>query len=104
LRDAELGGETKHSGDDDDDGLHPRHWSHARVVRWLEKLSCGKIAAIVPRDAFYNHLDGRAMSNMDMDQIFDAFTDLNVVTAYVIALVHWRGMLRENGEYRCTVR
>ena len=103
MRDAESGGETKHSGHDDDDGLHPRHWSHARVVRWLEKLSGGNIAAKVPHDAFYNRLDGCAMSNMDMDQVFDAFTDWNVATAYVHVLICWQGMLREvddNGEYQ----
>ena len=75
LRDAESGGETKHRGHYDDDGIDPCRWSHARVVRWLEKLSSGEIAAALPRDAFYNRLDGRTMTSMGIQHIFEAFTD-----------------------------
>jgi len=113
LRDAESGGETKRSGHGDDDVLHPHHWSHARVVRWLEKLSSGKTAAVLPRDAFYNRLDGRTMTSMDVKHIFEAyaFTETDVVSAYLHAMDKWQRECRlhyahseDRGEHRCTVR
>ena len=111
MRGAESGGETKRSGHGDDDDLHPRHWSHARVVRWLEKLSSGKTAAVLPRDAFYNRLDGRTMTSMGIKHIFEAFTDRDVVSAYLFAMDQWQLEYRlrklhslDSGEHRCTVR
>ena len=111
LRDAESGGETKHRGHYDDDGIDPCRWSHARVVRWLEKLSSGEIAAALPRDAFYNRLDGRTMTSMGIKHIFEAFTDRDVVSAYLFAMDQWQLEYRlrklhslDGGEHRCTVR
>ena len=83
------------------------------MVRWLEKLSSGKTAAVLPRDAFYNRLDGRTMTSMDVQHIFEAyaFTETDVVSAYLHAMDKWQRECRlhyahseDRGEHRCTVR